>query len=97
MGRHSKIIKLLLILFAAWFMGSPGYFGYTLLNDADFPLALPQLENPDLDAFPAAVKNHFSSTAPLVPDVGYLQTNGFSFYSLLEMGCPNKITPILRC
>ena len=95
--RHSKIIKLLLIIFAVWLIGAPGYFGYALWNDADFLAPLPQLENPDIDFFAVVVKNYHWETISAVQDFGYQRPDGFSIYSFLEKCSTHNATPVLRC
>jgi hypothetical protein len=90
-------MKMLLILFAGVFIGTPGYFGYANLNDADFLATLPQLENPDLDGLSADWKNPFLLPLPAVPTVSHLQTNGLSLSSFSGTRSPENLNPILRC
>jgi hypothetical protein len=97
MWRHSKTIKLLLIIFVGWFIGAPGYFGYAILNDADFLATLPQFENPDLDGLSAVWKSPFFSTFPAVPNSSYLQANGLSSRSFTGTRSSENLDPVLRC
>ena len=96
MKRHPQTINLLILVFIVWFLGTPVYCGYALLNEADFLAPLPQWENADSDIFTTAVKNYFSGTPPFITDVAYLQPDGF-YYSSLEIGSTSRLTLVLRC
>jgi hypothetical protein len=97
MGRHSnKTIRILLIIFAGWFIGVPIYGGYSLLYDADFLATLPQFENLDLDGFSSILKNQLFLIIPPVTPI-FLPIGRLAFSPFSQTLSFEGINPILRC
>jgi hypothetical protein len=97
MGRHStKTMKVLLFIFAGWFIGIPIYGGYALLNDADFLATLPQVENPDLDGFSIVLKKQLFLIVPTLMPVFFASIH-LAFRLFPETFSLAGINPILRC
>ena len=97
MGRHSnKTIKVLLIIFAGWFIGVPIYCGYSLLSDVDFLATLPQMENPDLDGFSFVLKNQLFLIITAVTPI-FLPIRRLTFHPFSQTFSLEGINPILRC
>jgi hypothetical protein len=97
MGHHSnKTIKILLIIFAGWFIGVPIYGEYSLLNDADFLAALPQFESLDLDGISFILKNQLFLIIPTATPI-FLPIGRLAFHPFPQTFSFEGINPILRC
>jgi hypothetical protein len=97
MRRLSKTTtKGLLLVFAGWFIGVSVFYGYSLLNDADFLATLPQVENQDLDGFSSILNAQLSLIVPTLTPI-FLLIDSLALRSFTQTFSLERINPILRC
>jgi hypothetical protein len=97
MPRHSKLILVLILVFAGWFIGVSSYQGYSLLNEADFMATNPQFENPDLFGPLAGSKKVFCFPIMARLTLSLNPRNHLSFIFFPKPASSKNSQFILRC